>query len=155
ARTALRDAARRRAGDGTNALDGATVVDFARPGPDDWLPDGVTFGVGPVRAGDLLFAPAAEHPVRGIATIAAARFDPAWAHVAEAPGCDLEPGDLHYPRSGRTLRTRSFVIERAKLYSLVRGTGRVFACVNGHALMEGPLHRTLVKKVDAADNFRW
>jgi hypothetical protein len=155
-RTALRDAARRRAGDLAHALDGATaVVNYAHPGSDDWLPDGVSFGSGPVRAGDLLFAPDADRPVGGIATIAAARFDPAWAHFAEAPGCDLDPGDLHYSRAGRTLRTRSFVVERPKLYSLVRGTGRVFACVNGHTLMEGPLHRKLVKKVGGADGFSW
>lgn len=156
ARTTLREAARRRAGDAAHALDGATVVvDYAHAGSDDWLPDGVSFGSGPVRAGDLLFAPDADRPVGGIATITAARFDAAWAHVAEASGCDLDPGDLHYPRAGRTLRTRSFVIERPKLYSLVRGTGRVFACVNGHTLMEGPLHRKLVKKVGGADGFSW
>ncbi|HEY1376993.1 MAG TPA: DUF1549 domain-containing protein, partial [Gemmataceae bacterium] len=101
-RKELLAAARRR----TDAIDGAQVIaDFARPGPDDWLPDDVTFGPGPVRVGELLFGPDAGRPVRGVATVAAARFDPLWAGVADAPGSEEEAGDLAYPRPGRTFRT--------------------------------------------------
>jgi hypothetical protein len=155
-RAELLAAERRRAAAVAHALDGTQViVDFAHPRPDEWLPDDVTFGPGPVRAGDLLFGSDVTRPVRGVATLAAARFDPLWAGVADAPGSESESGDLAYPRAGRTFRSRSFVVERPKLYSLVRGTGRAFACVDGHIMMEGPLHRTLVKKVASADGWMW
>jgi hypothetical protein len=131
------------------------IVDFARPAGDDWLPDDVTFGPGPVRVGDLLFGSDAARPVRGVVTVAAARFDPLWAGVTDGPGAEGEAGDLAYARPGRTLRTRSVIIERPKLYSLVRGTGRVFACVDGYTMIEGPLHRGLVKKVEGESGWAW
>jgi hypothetical protein len=144
-------AARRRVDAAKQALaDTQVVVDYARSRPGDWLPDDVTFGPGPIRAGGLLFSKG----VVGVATIAAARFDSLWAAVADAPGAEQDYGDLAYQRAGRTMRTRSFVVERPKVYSLVHGKGRVFACVDGHTMIEGPLHHGLVKTT-AADDWTW
>jgi hypothetical protein len=147
---------RKRGAGAAPALAGArVVVDYARPGHDDWLPDDVTFGPGPVRPGDVRLGPDPARPVLHVVTTAAARFDPAWHGLTYADGTQHESGDLAFPRSGRTLRTRSFTLEGPKLYYRVQGRGRVFACVDSHVLMEGPLHRKLVKEVSTGDRFAW
>jgi hypothetical protein len=135
--------------------DTRVVVDYACPGPDDWLPDGVTFGSGPVRPGDVCLGPDPARPVLRVFNTGAARFDSFWHGLTYAAGTEHESGDLAFPRSGRTLRTRSFTLERPKLFYRVRGKGRVFACVDSHVLMNGPLHRTLVKEVNTGGNFAW
>ena len=145
----------RRTAAASHALNGAQVVaDYRQLRPDGWYSDDVTFGPGPVPLGGLLYAADTGRPVRGIATMTAARFDPVWANIADAKGSEQEAGDLAYPRAGRSLRTRSFVVERPKLYSLVRGVGRVFASVDEYTMIEGPLHRSLVKKV-SGDKWTW
>jgi hypothetical protein len=144
-------AARRRADAAKHSLDRAQIiVDFAHPQSGEWLPDDVTFDPSPIPVGGLTIN---DLNVR-VASIAAARFDPLWLGVADAPGAEQDYGDLAYQRAGRTLRSKSFIVERPKVYSLVRGKGRLFACVDGHTMIEGPLHHGLVKTI-AADGWTW
>ena len=96
-------------------------------GPGDWLPDDVTFGPGPVAVGGLLYSKDAGRPVRGIATEAAARFDPVWTGITDAPASEQESGDLAYPRAGRI-----------DPHPLVRGRA-------AEALFPGPRHRPGVR----------
>jgi mono/diheme cytochrome c family protein len=151
----LRAAAGRACGDAAALPAGAiVVVDYARPQPGDWLPDDVTFGPGPERVGTVVLGADPARPIARVATTTAARFDPFWKGLTYAAGAEHEAGDLAFRRSGRTIRTRSFVLEKPKLFYRVQGRGRAFACVDDHVLMEGPLHRKLVREVKA-DDFTW
>jgi Protein of unknown function (DUF1553)/Protein of unknown function (DUF1549)/Planctomycete cytochrome C len=145
---------RRRSFGSRNIHPSEVIVDYADPQAFGWRPDDVNFGAGPIPLGALLFSGGDKRPISGVATMSAAHFDRAWSGVADAPGSEQESGDLAYSRAGRSLRTRSFIVEYPRLYSLVRGTGRVFACVDGYTMIEGPLHRGLVKKI-VADKWAW
>ena len=116
------------------------VVDYANLQPGDWLPDDVTFGNGPRPAGGRT----------------AAVFDRSWAKLKEAPGTQHDYGTFgSVPRAGFTIRTPSFMLDKAKLYYLVRGAGRAYAAVDGHTLIHGPLHGRLVKGFPDTADFRW
>jgi cytochrome c553 len=119
-----------------------------------WIPDGAGFES--VPAGGIVFGTDRRRPIIGLNERAGMAFDPAWNGLTTAAVCEDDPGDvgkLH--RSGRMVRTASFTIVADHLYYLVRGGGQAFACVNSHVMIEGPLHRTLVKSVAGEGGFRW
>ncbi|MEM9825739.1 MAG: PSD1 and planctomycete cytochrome C domain-containing protein [Planctomycetota bacterium] len=57
------------------------------------------------------------------------------------------------PRADRTLATPTFVLEAPELWCRVEGTGRIFACVNGHRMIAGPLHKDTI--VDVKRDHPW
>jgi mono/diheme cytochrome c family protein len=119
-----------------------------------WISDGAGFET--VGRGGIVFGADRRRPIVGVSERAAVNFDTAWNSLSIAPGYEDEPGDLgKMHRAGRTIRTTSFTISSDRLYYLVCGRGRAFACVNSHVMMEGPLHRTLVQSVAGEGNFRW
>src|SRR5262249_61961061 len=102
------------------------VVAYADPGRAGWLPDGVAFGRGPVRPGDVRFGDSAERPLVKVFDRAAAEKDPAWDGLKPAAGAEEDPGILGgLERAGRTLRTPTFPITGGKLFHLARGSGQV------------------------------
>lgn len=131
--------------------DGArTIIDYADFSPSDWRPDGAAFGDGPRPAGALILS---GDRLR-INTRPAAVFEPAFAAMKNTGQND--PGDLGKAnRAGRTIRTPSVTLQNGRLFYLVRGQGLAYAAVNGHLMMEGPLHRNLVQSIKAGDSFRW
>jgi hypothetical protein len=140
-----------------DALVGAdVVVEYGKLRPEEWLPDGVAFGPGPVQPGDVRLGGEPSHPVLEVFDRAAAVQDSSWDGLKLATGSETDPGILgSMVRAGRTLRTPSIVLKTGKLYYLVRGTGRAYASVNAHALINGPLHAQLVRDFEAGKEFRW
>jgi hypothetical protein len=129
------------------------IVDYARGRPADWLPDDMAYGSGPVRAGDCVL-----NGTLGVRFVerGAAEIDPVWRGLKVAPGVETEPGALgKRVRAGRTLCTPTFTLKGGKVFALVRGTGMVYAAVDAHALINGPLHAQLVLDVAAGPEFRW
>ncbi|HEX3133729.1 MAG TPA: DUF1553 domain-containing protein, partial [Planctomycetota bacterium] len=62
--------------------------------------------------------------------------------------------DMH--RAGRTLRTRTIDLTTGPLHVLMRGKGMLYAAVGAHTLIDGPLHRALVRRVDGkVGEWRW
>jgi len=144
------------------------LVDYANPGPEDFLPDGFAFGRGPVQAGSVQWnarpskSPqdsASPNLAMNNATVAewsAARFDPAWEGLELAPGTDRDPGRLNWMQSGRTLRTRTFAVPAAgKIYSLVRGSGHAYAAVHTHRMNNGPLHGAFLATWKGTGQLQW
>ncbi len=153
----LLDSWSRRAAAAKTALDLAeVVVDYRAANPADWMPDGVSFGPGPVRAGEIRFGSDPARPIAALYEQAAAEKDPTWDRLKLRPGSELDPGALGaLVRSGRSLCTPSFVLTTGKLFYLVRGTGRAYAAVDSHALIAGPLHGRLLNHFKAGNQFRW
>ncbi len=118
-------------GDAKRPPDGGDlVVDFGAMAP--LLQDGYAFSV--LRPGDLL-------PSGRVVDLAGAWYDPAWDALKLVPGTDADPGRMNWMQAGRTLRTPPSVLSRSTLYYLVRGAGTALAEVDGHRMLEGPLHK--------------
>jgi hypothetical protein len=123
------------------------VIDYGDCSPESWLPDGFAFGPGPVqvgvnRGGDFV-------------TEAAAVFDANWANI-KATGADNEPGPVgRIVRAGRTLRTPKFDVDGGKVHIRARGAAMLYAAVEGHVMLSGPLHGSIVTAIKGSNEFRW
>ncbi len=146
-----------RKADGDAIPKGANViVDYARGRPEDWMPDGPAFGVGPVRPGDLELHGDPAHPTIRFAVDAAAEYDRTWDGLKLAPGAENESGALgRMVRSGRTIRTPTFTVHAGKVFYRVKGKGMVYAAVDSHMMIAGPLHGDLVADIKDSDSFHW
>ncbi len=122
------------------------------------IQDGFAFGLHPEASGDLLISSNAEIPLAGIREFGAATLKPAFARLATAAKTQRDLGSLGSTiRSGKTLRTKTFVLQQPVLQYLVRGAGRAFASVDSHRAVVGPLHGVLMNAFPAeqGDNWRW
>jgi hypothetical protein len=136
--------------------DAEVIVDYARLKPESWLPDGVAFGSGPVRPGEVRFGDDAARPILKVFDYAAAEKDPTWNGLKPAPGAENDPGALGGTvRSGRTILTPTFKVKKGTVYYLVKGTGLAYAAVDSHVMIAGPLHAQLVRPIEVRDGFRW
>ena len=49
-------------------------------------------------------------------------------------------------RAGRTLKTPTFTLKTGQVHYLIEGVGHVYAAVDSHAMINGPLHGELAKE---------
>ena len=136
-------------------LEGAEInVDYANLGQESWFPDDYSFGPGPVAVGGLALGKDPSHPIEKIYDCAAGEFDPLWNGVKTVDSAN-DPVGLAYNRSGRTLKTRSFALTTGRVFFLARGSGRAYAAVDKHSMVNGPLHGQLIRQFDSKDGFQW
>jgi mono/diheme cytochrome c family protein len=130
------------------------LVDYSR-NDEPFLPDGVAFGPGVTRPGTLRLGNDPAAPSLRVADRVAAWSDPVWQQLKPGTGA-TDVGSLDVPRSGRTLRTRTLDLGEGPVFVLMRGKGVLYAAVGGHLIIDGPLHRSLVRRVDGkSDDWRW
>jgi hypothetical protein len=130
----------------TSDLNGAKVIiDYGQPSQGAWMTEGPTFGTGPVRAGQIVLTGEAAVPLE-VATYGSARRDAAWGDLAAADTSENDSGRLGgWLRAGRALKTPTFTIESGFVHYLIEGVGQVYAAVDSHAMINGPLHGELLK----------
>jgi cytochrome c553 len=153
----LRDAWQRQKLDSTAALPpGSVLVDYAKPGPMDWVQDGWVFGLWPAAPGEVILGESENQPLAGVVSRASAVRDPAWNRLA-AKGVERDVGTLgEWERSGQTLRTPDVTLAAGSLWYLVRGPVRAYAAVDSHTLIKGPLHGALLREFkDDRNQWRW
>src|SRR5262249_43600479 len=127
---------------------GTVLFDYAHCRPEDWRPDGSSYGTGPLLAGAVRLAGDPAKPTITFAERSAAVYDRLWDGLAVAPGEENDPGSIgRMVRAGRTIRTPTFRLKEGKLFYLVRGAGMAYAPVGAHALIAGPLHGQLVVSI--------
>lgn len=131
------------------------LFDFGMCTPSDWRPDGQGFGTRASRVGELRLGLGDDGEPMRIVCEAAAEADSAWNHLQSTKLAERDAGDLNPIRAGRTIRTPAFTLDGRKIYYRIRGQGLAYAAVHHHTMMEGPLHRKLVRKLDAGDDFQW
>lgn len=132
--------------------DDAIVVDFSNLPLKDYIQDGFIFGKTPLREGQPYLDFDDASTVR-IATHGAAVSDAFWKGLESiTEGVMQNRGALaKIPKSGRTLRSPTFLLKSAMVSCLVQGSGHVLACVDSHRMIAGPLHKQTIKKVDASN----
>ena len=130
------------------------IIDYARSGDDQWLVDGPTFGLRPVRCGEIRLTTDAGR-ILEVATYGAARRDPTWNGLSLAGGTQRDGGRLSkWDRAGKTIRTPTFDIDKGIVYALVNGQGHCLAVVDSHRMINGPLHGRLIADINGK-GLRW
>jgi hypothetical protein len=120
------------------------IADYANLPASAWMTDGPTFGPRPVPAGEIVLNPDSAQPLE-IAAYAAARRDPAWIGLSLGKS-EGDPGRLSgWLRAGRTLKTPTFTLKTGQVHYLIEGAGHVYAAVDSHAMVNGPLHGEVAK----------
>ena len=126
------------------------IADFTMPGQQPWKVDGEAFGSRPLVAGDILLGGNPTNPIARVMTYGAARRDLFWNRLKAAPGNENDSGALAATsRAGQMLSTPTVTLGGGKLHYLIQGRTRVYAAVDSHLMVEGPLHGRLVQKFDS------
>lgn len=133
--------------------DAAVRVDYREPGRTPLWQNGFSFRA--TAAGDVALGDDLARPARRVFTLGAARFDPAWRVVERHPESEPDPGQPDWMQAGVTLKTPTFDLGSGKLWYLVEGAGDVYAAVDKHRLIDGPLHGRLVTGFGERGGFRW
>lgn len=131
------------------------INDFANLPEGEWRTDGGVYGTGPRSAGQLQWDGDASPGVR---LASAAVFDTRWEPLQLQSGVQDDFGRIrNWNRAGRTLKSRSFPLKDGRVHYLVKGSGRAFAVVDSHRLVNGPLHGvvTMEWNVPVDEEARW
>jgi hypothetical protein len=121
------------------------VVDYNDALPGSWLTDGPVFGREPIRTGQIVLGVDPVAPLE-IATSGAARLHAEWEDVAVVAASEGDQGRLGgWMRAGRALKTPTWTLKSGQVHYLIEGAGHVYAAVDSHAMINGPLHGELAK----------
>jgi uncharacterized protein DUF1553/uncharacterized protein DUF1549/cytochrome c len=100
------------------------------------------------RRGEVHFGPGVERPLARVLELGCASADPLWSGLRTAPAVVAPGTSLDWAPGGRTLCSPGFTLTSGKLWYLVQGKGTVFACLDGHRLVHGPLHGASILRLD-------
>jgi len=134
---------------------GQVIVDYGRADAQAWMADGPTFVS--VPAGQIVVLDDAAAPIE-VATYGAARRNLAWGDLGHAKVSDNDPARLNgWLRAGRTLKTPTFTLNSGYVHYLIEGVGHVYAAVDSHVMINGPLHAELLKETGGSSDLptRW
>lgn len=133
-------------------VDEGIVIDYACASREDYLQDGVIFGLQSSPAGTIRFG---EDQRLHVSRNAAATNDPFWNGLRSVTAGEMQNQSRldGLPKSGRTLRTPTFELLHGDVACLVEGSGHVVACVDSHRLIAGPLHGDTIREIKEGE--RW
>ncbi|QDT66796.1 Planctomycete cytochrome C [Calycomorphotria hydatis] len=134
--------------------DDAVVIDYGNLPQEEYMQDGFIFGDKPQQPG-LAYL---HHDKDGveIATQGAAVNDQFWNGLKSISEDRTRNRNqlAKLDRSGRRLSTPTFEVKHGDVACLVQGSGHIFACVDSHRLVHGPLHGQTVVEVKEADHWK-
>ena len=135
-------------------FEGEIIADYAEVPRNEWFTEGVTFGLFPALPGQLRLNTTDSGIVTDVQQYGAAKRDPTWNGLVNDG--EQEVGRLGFPRAGRTLKTKTFTI-KSPIHYLVKGAGQVYAAVDSHTMVNGPLHGSLIRETggDGSTAPRW
>jgi hypothetical protein len=129
------------------------IVDFGAPEPGQSISDGVSFGLQPVRAGQLQLPQQPGRTDLHVATVGGWERDLFWKELRLAPGTEDDHAGLgSWHRHGRMIRSPEFTLNGDRLWYLVRGSVRAYVSVNSHLVVAGPLHGSVLREFKHADD---
>ena len=131
------------------------IADYTRAGTTPWKSDGPGFGDHALGSGDAVLGTAGK-PIARVMAYGAASRDDFWKRLSLTPGTEMDSGAIGAAaRAGKTLLTPTVVLGGGRLHLLLRGKAQVYAAVDSHIMVEGPLHGRLMAKYDTGDQLRW
>jgi hypothetical protein len=136
---------------------GRVIVDYANVRPGEWMTDGPLFGSAPIRTGQVLLSNDPDAPLE-VAAYGAARREMSWPDLEPSSISENDPGRLNsWVRAGRTLKTPTFTLQSGFVHYLIEGAGNVYAAVDSHVMINGPLHAELAKETGGNSDLptRW
>ena len=102
-----------------------------------------------MKIGDMVIPESEETHLARISTYGSARRDLFWKHLKLKSGNENDPGSLAATsRAGQMIRTRTITLESGQLHYLIKGSAQVYAAVDSHIMIAGPLHGKLVRKFE-------
>jgi hypothetical protein len=129
------------------------ILDFTGSGMKDWRVDGFAFGQRPVKSGEICLSDQIKQPISRVMTYGAGRRDPFWNKLESRETNETDSGSLNaVSRAGKMIRTPTFRVESGKLHYLIRGNTKVYAAVDSHLMIAGPLHARLIKQFETGDS---
>jgi len=129
----------------TNLRGARVIVDYGKLQPGQWQTDGFVYGLGPILAGQFVQGDLAGLP-SFVAEFSGARNVGTFTESELAAGSDGDQGRLGgWLRAGRALKTPTWTLESGQVHYLIEGAGHVYAAVDSHAMINGPLHGELAK----------
>ncbi len=131
------------------------LLDRGPDGEARLIQNGHAAGAAPLPAGSLVLGPDPARPVLAALSRDAILFRPLFDRIELAPGHPPDPTATGAILPGRMVRSRTFTLEDGRLSVLVRGRGVVFASVDTHRLVAGPLHGATLRHVDTGARFEW
>lgn len=108
-----------------------------------------------VQPGDAHFSTDPARAITGIFDHAAARRDEIWKNLRIVDSENDAGKYGKWQRSGKTLRTPTFVLKHGVVRFLARGEADVYASVNSHRMINGPLHGRLISAIKSPGQYRW
>lgn len=125
------------------------VFDAGKLESQEFLQDGFIFGNRPRSAGTPFLRQADDGWSLQLTERSAAVSDPFWDGLISVSeqGNHTKDKLTPLPRSGRSLRTPTFLLKDGNVACRVSGTGHVVACVDSHRLVAGPLHNETLAKI--------
>ena len=136
-------------------VEAKVLADYTRPGVQPWKVDGEAFGSRPARTGEVVPGAGSTNPIARVMTYGAARRDQFWKRLRTAPGNQNDSGRLAATaRAGQMLCTPTATLGVGRLHYLIRGKAQVYAAVDSHLMIEGPLHGRLVQSFDSGPGTR-
>ncbi len=102
-----------------------------------WLTNGQAFGDGPIRPGRVQLRADAAQPLVRVAEASAAA---SWRRSARLTGM---------------IRTRTFEATAQRIWYRYRGVADVFAEIDSHRTVEGPLHGVAKQTLNSPDDVAW
>lgn len=126
------------------------IIDYSQCQPEDFIHDGFTFGLAPRARGTLVSDSSNKLIPLTAMQEGAARRDFLWDQLEDVKSAKMIQNNRlqSFPRSGRTLRTPTFKVQGPISYRISGGCW-VYACVDSHRLLFGPLHGSTLKKIPA------
>ena len=133
----------------------SVIFDYSKIGPDEYIQDGFIFGKKPRSVGVPYLETVDGVMTLCIASRVTAASDPFWNGIEAINGKGTQDKSAlsNIPRSGRTLRTPSFVLTDGMVACRIRGAGHVVACVDSHRLIAGPLHGETIKPIRTGEDW--
>ncbi len=119
--------------------------------------DGVYYSLpDPNRAERIWLSSNPEAPIARIESPTSTIIDPDFAGFRAREGSMRDVGALTgLDRSGRTLATASFTIHKPKIGAWVRGGCTTYVVVDSHAVINGPLHGSILRSHEAKPEWHW
>ena len=137
--------------------EGETVIaDYTRGAESTPLIGEAAWGSHAVPPGEpIAVAADGERPAAvRLAPLGCAASDAIWSQLASRG--ERQVGSLgKLDRAGRVLRTPKVRLEQGVLWHRVRGHVQIFATVDSHVVIHGPLYRATVMQVDTKGEWRW